>query len=169
MVDRYSTAESINPAARLFVWYGFCITHRRMNLDDVKAVRAKNPEAKIIAHPECEPEVISAVDFAGSTAQLLKYYLDAPSGSTIVVGTELKFVERLPRLRNDVKVLALRQSACVNMAQITPERLQSCLQALVAVEEGDVNAADAFETHIEQRFVQPALLTLNKMIEATER
>ena len=169
MVDRNTEIEDINPDARLFVWYGFCITHRRISVEDVQAVRAKYPEAKIIAHPECEPEVIAIIDFAGSTSQLLKYYLEAPSGSIIVVGTELKFVERLPQLRNDVQVFALRQSACVNMAQITPERLRDCLKALVAVEQGQAAAADDFETHIEARYVEPALLTLNKMISETER
>ena len=169
MVDRNTRVEDINPNARLFVWYGFCITHRRISVEDVQEVRARYPEAKIIAHPECEPEVIAAIDFAGSTSQLLKYYLDAPSGSTIVVGTELKFVERLPQLRNDVKVYALRQSACVNMAQITPERLRDCLQALVAAENGMAGAADGYETHIEKKYIEPALLTLSKMISETER
>ncbi|MFA6076293.1 MAG: quinolinate synthase [Negativicutes bacterium] len=169
MVDRNSKIEDINPDARLFVWYGFCITHRRISVDDVRAVRAKYPGAKIIAHPECEPEVITAIDYAGSTSQLLKYFMDAPSGATIIVGTELKFVERLPQLRSDVQVFALRQSACVNMAQITPERLRDCLKALVAVENGQSGAADSFETHIDNRYVQTALLTLNKMISETER
>ena len=168
MVSRNTKAEDINPDARWFVWYGFCITHRRISLDDVRAVRAKYPEARIIAHPECEPEVISAIDYAGSTSMLLKYFMEAPSGSTIIVGTEAKFVERLPQLRDDVKVLALKHSACVNMAQITPERLRDCLAALVAVEKGDAAAADMYETFIDGSYISPALLTLNKMIEATE-
>ena len=81
----------------------------------------------------------------------------------------MKFVERLPQLRNDVKVYALRQSACVNMAQITPERLRDCLQALVAAENGMAGAADGYETHIEKKYIEPALLTLSKMISETER
>ena len=54
-------------------WKGICIVHDQFNENEIINIRKNNPGIKIIAHPECPPEVIKASDFAGSTSGMIKY------------------------------------------------------------------------------------------------
>ena len=49
-------------------WKGTCEVHEQFNDEEINEIRKSNPGIKIIAHPECPPDVIKASDFAGSTA-----------------------------------------------------------------------------------------------------
>ena len=57
-------------------WKGICIVHDQFNENEINDIRKNNPGIKIIAHPECPPEVIKASDFAGSTSGMIKYVKD---------------------------------------------------------------------------------------------
>ena len=57
-------------------WKGICIVHDQFNENEIKNIRINNPGIKIIAHPECPPEVIKASDFAGSTSGMINYVKD---------------------------------------------------------------------------------------------
>ena len=46
-------------------WKGICMVHDQFNDQEIHEIRKNNPEIKIIAHPECPPDVIKASDFAG--------------------------------------------------------------------------------------------------------
>ncbi len=52
----------------IIAWKGICMVHDQFNEKEINDIRKKNPGIKIIAHPECPPEVIKASDFAGSTS-----------------------------------------------------------------------------------------------------
>ena len=52
------------------------MVHDQFNEKEIHDIRAKNPGIKIIAHPECPPDVIEASDFAGSTGGMIKYVKD---------------------------------------------------------------------------------------------
>ena len=57
-------------------WKGICIVHDQFNEKEINNIRKNNPGIKIIAHPECPPEVIKASDFAGSTSGMINYVKD---------------------------------------------------------------------------------------------
>ena len=57
----------------MVVWNGACHVHEEFSLEKILAIREKYPEAKLIAHPECQKPVQIAADFIGSTSALLKY------------------------------------------------------------------------------------------------
>merc|ERR1712196_413144 len=57
-------------------WKGICIVHDQFNKKEIEDIRKNNPGIKIIAHPECPPDVIEASDFAGSTSGMIKYVKD---------------------------------------------------------------------------------------------
>ena len=57
-------------------WKGICIVHDQFNKKEIEDIRKNNPGIKIIAHPECPPDVIKASDFAGSTSGMIKYVKD---------------------------------------------------------------------------------------------
>jgi quinolinate synthase len=57
----------------IITWKGHCEVHERFTPEELNAFREEDPETKIIAHPECPPDVIKASDFTGSTAAMIDY------------------------------------------------------------------------------------------------
>ena len=57
-------------------WKGTCEVHEQFSDEEINEIRKNNPGIKIIAHPECPPDVINASDFAGSTSGMIKYVKD---------------------------------------------------------------------------------------------
>ncbi len=57
----------------IIAWKGHCEVHERFTADDIAAMRAADPGTKIIAHPECPPEVLDVADFTGSTAAMINW------------------------------------------------------------------------------------------------
>ena len=61
------------PQKRIVWWDGSCIVHERFTAQDLREFRELNPDTRIIAHPECPPDVVDEADFAGSTSGILDY------------------------------------------------------------------------------------------------
>jgi len=61
------------PEKDIIVWPGFCITHMRVKEKEVLATKEKYPNAEVIAHPECEPEVLAHADCIASTGGMFSY------------------------------------------------------------------------------------------------
>ncbi len=57
----------------VITWDGHCEVHERFTPDDIRQIRVDHPEAVILAHPECPPDVVDEADLSGSTAQMLDY------------------------------------------------------------------------------------------------
>src|SRR3954464_3982808 len=55
------------------LWQGTCVVHETFSLRKIIALRERHPEAKLIAHPECEEPILKMADFIGSTTALLRY------------------------------------------------------------------------------------------------
>ncbi|MDD5483202.1 MAG: quinolinate synthase NadA [Kiritimatiellae bacterium] len=141
--------------AQIALWKGYCHVHM-FAVDDVRKARAEHPLAKIIVHPETPKEVLRLADAHGSTSQIIKYVENAPSGATIIVGTEINLVKRLAALHKDrVAVYPLRASLCRNMALITEEKLLKTMETwpeenVIRVEPGIMaNAARALKRMLE--------------------
>ena len=62
-----------NTKVKIISWKGTCIVHEQFTGKEIKEIKSHNPGIKIIAHPECPPDVIEASDFAGSTSGMVKY------------------------------------------------------------------------------------------------
>jgi quinolinate synthase len=57
----------------MLLWNGACMVHEIFSLEKIVKLKIRHPEAKVLAHPECEEAVLNVADFIGSTTQLLKY------------------------------------------------------------------------------------------------
>jgi len=57
----------------IITWKGHCEVHERFTPEELRAYREADPGVRIIAHPECPPEVIAEADFAGSTSGMIKW------------------------------------------------------------------------------------------------
>ncbi|MBC2704119.1 quinolinate synthase NadA [Desulfobacula sp.] len=114
--------------AKVFLWKGYCLVHTRFTTDDMEAVRKNFPAAKIVVHPECTQEVVKASDAVGSTSFIVTYVADAPTGSTIIIGTEINLIKRLATEYPDKQILPLKESLCPNMYKINLKNLLTCLE-----------------------------------------
>lgn len=55
------------------LWNGCCLVHEEFSAEKIAALKAQHPEAVVLVHPECKPEVVAMADYAGSTAGILAY------------------------------------------------------------------------------------------------
>ncbi len=69
----------------MVLWNGACIVHEIFSLQKIIKLKMRHPNAKIIAHPECEEPVLKVADFIGSTSGLLKFSRENPATEFIVV------------------------------------------------------------------------------------
>lgn len=98
--------------ARILLWRGHCSVHGRFTLDSVNEVRARIPGVKVLVHPECQHEVVSAADVIGSTESIIKTVAESPAGSKWAVGTELNLVRRLAANNPDKEIVFLDKTVC---------------------------------------------------------
>ena len=71
----------------MILWNGACMVHEIFSHEKITKLMVRHPEAKFIAHPECEAHILNMAHFIGSTTQLLKYTQNDPS-DTFIVATE---------------------------------------------------------------------------------
>ena len=69
----------------MLLWNGACMVHEIFSLEKLTKLKVRYPQAKVIAHPECEEPILRQADFIGSTTQLLKYAVADRSNEFIVV------------------------------------------------------------------------------------
>lgn len=98
--------------AKVILWRGHCSVHGRFTLANVNAMREKVAGVKILVHPECQNDVVSAADVVGSTEMIIKTVVDSPAGSKWAIGTELNLVQRLARTNPDKEILFLDKAVC---------------------------------------------------------
>jgi quinolinate synthase len=72
----------------LVLWQGTCIVHETFSERKIAELQVRNPDAELIAHPECEPSLLAKAKFIGSTSALLKYAVESPKKKFIVATEE---------------------------------------------------------------------------------
>src|SRR5215217_820151 len=77
----------------MLLWNGACMVHEIFSLEKITRLKIRHPEAKLIAHPECEEPVLKIADFIGSTTQLLKY-AQTDASQSFIVATETGILHR---------------------------------------------------------------------------
>jgi len=106
---------------------GHCYVHKKFSKEDVLRVRKEHPDAVVIVHPECNPDVQLAADYVGSTSQMVKFARKSEA-EKIVVGTEIGLVELMRREIPDKTFVPLRVSVCEEMKMQTLEKLRDALK-----------------------------------------
>jgi quinolinate synthase len=69
----------------IIAWHGACEVHERFTAEELRAYRDADPSVRIIAHPECPPDVIAEADFTGSTAKMIKWVKDERPAKVLMV------------------------------------------------------------------------------------
>jgi quinolinate synthase len=119
---------STQTGRKMILWPGFCPTHARIQPADILRQKKEHPQAEVMIHPECRPEVIALADAVLSTGGMCRY-AQSTAAREIVVGTEVGIIYRL-RKENPGKVFIpiSEQAVCPNMKLITLETILWCLQ-----------------------------------------
>ena len=112
-------------AVRIIAWRGRCEVHERFTAADILELRAAYPDAEILAHPECPPEVIEVSDFAGSTAAMNDYVLKRRPKQVVMI-TECSMADNVAA--GAVGVDFVRPcNLCPHMKRITLENIRDAL------------------------------------------
>jgi len=136
-VQRHTDKEVI-------LWPGYCPTHQRILAGQIKKLRAAHPEAVVVVHPECTPDVIDLADEVLSTGQMLRW-ARASSATEVIVGTEIGLIHRL-EIENPGKTFypITKLTVCPNMKRITLEKVLWALEDMqYPIEVPDVVARPA--------------------------
>ncbi len=111
-------AEQI-PEKSFKLLQGGCPIHARVSLDDVTKAKELHPNALLLVHPECKPEVVSAADYVGSTSGITEYAKKSEK-QELIIGTEISIVEHLRFACPEKKFYPLSKNLiCPNMKLTT--------------------------------------------------
>jgi len=111
----------------LILWEGCCTTHAKVKPEDIRQVKLRHPDAVLLIHPECAPEVVELADFAGSTSEIIRY-AQTSDAETFIIGTEVGVLYNLQALCPEKQFYLLHPGlVCPNMKKT---RLQSIYEAL---------------------------------------
>ncbi|MBC8151527.1 MAG: quinolinate synthase NadA [Bacteroidetes bacterium] len=88
----------------MVLWDGACIVHIDISSEKLSALRVKYPNAKFIAHPECQEHILSQANFVGSTTALLKYVVEQPD-MEFIVGTEAGILHKMKQSVPNKKII----------------------------------------------------------------
>lgn len=115
------------------LWQGSCHIHDMLNAEKVLKLRQAHPEAKVIAHPECNPALLQVADFVGSTAAMLSFIVK-DSAREYIVATETGILHQMQKTApGKVFYVASNQETCAcndcpHMKRNTLEKLYRCLK-----------------------------------------
>ena len=137
-------------SVEIITWKGHCEVHERFTGEELRAYREADPGVKIIAHPECAPDVIAEADFTGSTSGMIKWVHDNQPSKVLLV-TECSMSDNVaveaPKV-NFVRPCNL----CPHMKRIT---LPKILESLVMLKE---------EVTVDPAIAGPARAAVERMI-----
>ncbi len=111
---------------KIISWKGPCVVHEQFNEKEINEIRKNNPGIKIIAHPECPPDVIKASDFAGSTSGMIKYVEDHRPKKVMMV-TECSMSDNV-QIDNPNVEFVKPCNLCPYMKKITLPKILECLK-----------------------------------------
>ncbi len=127
--DRYLGQYVIDVTCReMTLWPGYCPTHVRIGAEDIENERAKNPEAIVLAHPECTESVRAVADEMLSTGQMINF-VKSSGNKSFIIATEIGIIHTLKKQNPDKEFIPVTERAvCPNMKKITLEKVLWCLE-----------------------------------------
>lgn len=140
------------PEKDIIPWNGLCPTHHMIKREDVLRAKEAHPNALVVVHPECRPEVIDLADHVASTSGMVKFCVNSVA-EEFLIGTEVGLLYRLKKEAPHKKFYPVKDTTvCPNMKMTTLQSLYIALKEekpVVSVEEKiRVRAREALERMI---------------------
>ncbi|OJZ13354.1 quinolinate synthase NadA [Sphingobacterium sp. 40-24] len=117
----------------LVLWNGACMVHEIFSQDKIDRLKSEHPEAKFIAHPECEDHILAIADYVGSTAGMLKF-TQTDKAQAYIVATESGILYQMQKASPHKTFIpappnnACACNDCPHMKLNTLEKLYNCLK-----------------------------------------
>ncbi|WP_269613862.1 quinolinate synthase NadA [Prochlorococcus marinus] len=143
---------------KLTLWPGRCLVHETFNEESLIQLKIKNPTAEVLAHPECQENLLDLADFIGSTSKLLNYSQSSENDKFIVL-TEPGIIHQMrltDPLKTYIEVPGLDGCSCNEcpyMRMNTLEKVLNCLK--------EMNP----ELHMDEQIRSMAYKPLKKMLD----
>ncbi len=118
---------------QMLLWDGSCIVHETFSERKIIDLKVQFPDAKIIAHPECEETILNRADFIGSTTKLLQFVME-DNGKNYIVATESGILHQMEKALPDKNFIAAPPekncscNECPYMRLNTLEKLYICMR-----------------------------------------
>ncbi|MCC9022277.1 quinolinate synthase NadA [Bacillus nakamurai] len=147
---------------RVILWKGHCSVHEKFTAENISHLRKRDPEIRIIVHPECSRETVSLSDDSGSTKYIIDTIERAEPNSKWAIGTEMNLVQRLIQSHPDKQIESLNPDMCpcLTMNRID---LPHLLWSLEQVEKGEPTGV----IKVPKAVQTDALQALNRMLKHT--
>lgn len=114
---------------KIHAWHGYCPTHHLITAGDVLVAKMEHPDAEVLVHPECRPEVIDLADKVFSTDGIVKYARDAKK--SLIIGTESGIIHRLEKENPGKHFYPLSSyTICPNMKMNSLETVRDSLRTM---------------------------------------
>jgi len=110
-------------------WPGFCPTHESITVEKITRLKEEHPQAAVVVHPECRPEVIDLADAVRSTEGMLTYVRESPK-TEFIIGTEQEMLYRLRKEFPDRTFHPVPGAVCPTMKLITMDGIVAALESL---------------------------------------
>jgi quinolinate synthase len=136
---------------KIIAWQGRCEVHERFDAADIAELRASYPNAEILAHPECPPEVIEASDFTGSTAAMTDYVMIHKPKQVVLI-TECSMADNVACDAPDTEFVR-PCNLCPHMKRITLENIYETL------------LHDRYEVTVAADVIDRARLAVQRMVD----
>jgi quinolinate synthase len=135
------------------IWEGYCPTHAKILPENIMQAKRLHPEAKVIVHPECRPEVTALADVVTSTEGMGKYIKKARD-TEFIIGTETGIIHRMKKENPDKIFYPVTEMAvCPNMKKITLEKVLWSLEDL------------SYEITVPPDIMKKARLSIDRMLQ----
>ena len=113
---------------KIITWAGHCEVHERFSAAQIRLLREQHPGVRVLAHPECAPEVVAEADFAGSTAAMVDY-VGAKRPARVVLVTECSMSDNVAVQYPNVEFIR-PCNLCPHMKRITLPKIRRALEAM---------------------------------------
>lgn len=145
-------AEQV-PDKHIIIPDGYCPIHHHMRAEEIRKQKELHPEAEVLAHPECNSQILEMADYIGSTSGIIDYAAGSEKRA-FIIATEAGVLYELQQKRPDGEFyFADTLPVCEGMKKITLEKI---IQVLRTGEN---------EVEVEENLVKPAGNTLKRMLE----
>jgi quinolinate synthase len=154
--DKYLAQYVEGQVGRKFItWEGYCPTHARILPENVIEAKKLHPQAKVLVHPECRPQLTELADVIASTEKMCAYVQNS-TDSEFIIATEIGIIHRMKK-ENPGKSFypASDKATCPNMKRINLEKVLWSLEDLT------------YEITVPQDIMDKARLSIERMLQVT--
>jgi quinolinate synthase len=146
----------------MVLWDGACHVHEQFSLEKILRLKKENPDALLLAHPECKSYILQVADHVGSTASLLKYATHSDT-KKFIVATESGIIHEMQK-KNPDKVFipappndsTCACNECNFMKLNTLEKVYNCLKYEIP------------EIFVDEKIIEKAVKPIQRMLDLSE-